>query len=172
MNEKILIKVEGRSEADYIQQSIMDNSAWNDIGIISYNLPLISTLSAVENIMLPINYHKRINRAGAEALTSELLEKFGILHIAHLRGKDLNEHQLLIVKFLRAIISYPDVVVFILPHDMMSVEVYEIFITFVDSITNFDIVIVEHESFLPMYYKETNYTEITYEQWATHVLKI
>ncbi len=172
MNQKFLIKVGDHIEANKIQDDILEVTKWEDIGFVSYNLPLVSTLSAIENIMLPINYHKRINMSGADSLVQELLEKFGIQNIAHYRQKSLNEHQLLIVKFLRAIIAYPSIVVFVLPHNMISVEIYDMFTDFIDSISNFDIVIIEHESFVNTFYKELNYTEISYEQWATHVLNI
>lgn len=170
MNDHHIIKVTTHEDANILIDDIMKKSRWRNIGIVSYNIPLLSTHTVVDNIMLPIIYHKRMNVPSAEQLVMDLLNKFALQDIAYLRPKALNQHQILITKYLRAIISYPLMVVFVLPHEMLPIEIYELFIDFLSSITDFNITIVEHETFVENFYSNTNYTEIEYDTWLTHVL--
>lgn len=171
MSNKYLITVSNNTVANSIEQEILANSNWKNAGIVSANLPLLSALSVVENIMLPLCYSEKMSRGPAEAIVQELLTKFGLEDALHYRQKRLNEYEILIVKFLRAIMRCPKQVIFIMPHIMLPSEEYASFTVFANSLPDFDITIIEQEKFVNDYI-ETNFTEITYLQWQTHVLNI
>ncbi len=171
MNKKYLLPVSSNIEATEIQRSVARNCSWKEVSIVSYNLPLMSKLSVCENIMLPINYFNKMKRKDAEPIVYELLEKFGLEHTLHYRQKILNDYEILVIKFLRAIMQFPKHIVFIMPNNMLPSEDYLTFIAFADSIIDFNITVVEHENF-GNYYIDTDYMEIKKEEWLTHVLGI
>lgn len=170
MNMKNLINVTSNQEANDIQDSIITKLKWEYAGVVSYNLPLLSTLSAAENIMLPLWYSEGMRRKDAEPIVKELLGKFGISFIMHYRQKKLNEYEILIVKFLRAIMRRPEHVIFIMPNNMVPSEDYATFRAFADSIKDFEVTIVEHSRYISEYI-DTTFTEIRYHTWLTRVLK-
>lgn len=171
MSSKHLILVSNNLEANNIQRKIARNCPWKDVSLVSYNLPLLSKLSISENIMLPLNFIKKIKVKKTEKIVYDLLEKFSLDHTLHYRQKRLNDYEILVVKYLRAIILVPKHVVFIMPNNMIPSEDYETFIAFINTIYDIKVTVVEHRSF-SNYYTDTDYTEIDYQRWQTHVLGI
>ncbi|MBQ3033339.1 MAG: hypothetical protein IJD28_03065 [Deferribacterales bacterium] len=170
MRNKYLLLVSNNLEANSVQRKIARTSTWSKTALVSYNLPLLSRLSVCENIMLPLNYSERMSRKQTEPIVKELLSKFGMEQTLHYRQKSLNDYEVLIVKFLRAIMRCPKHIAFIMPHIMVPSEYYADFTLFADTLEDFDITVVEHENFAN-YYIETNFTEISQEKWETHVLE-
>ena len=167
---KHLITVTSNQEANEIQDSIIKQLKWNYVSLVSYNLPLLATISVADNIMLPLCYSERIRKKEAEALVKDLLEKFDLSFIMYYRPKKLNEFEILIVKYLRAIMRHPTHVVFIMPDKMISSEDYTIFQEFVSSINNFEVTVVEFVRYIDEYLG-TNFIETRYKSWLTRVLE-
>ncbi len=170
MKEKYLVTVPNNLAANRLQDKISAAYKWSEAAIVSYNLPLLSALSVCENIMLPLNYSERMTRRQAEPIVEGLLHKFGMEQALHYRQKRLNDYEILIVKFLRAIMRCPERVVFVMPHNMIPSEDYASFTVFADALTDFEITVIEHENFAGDYL-ETNFMETSQEKWETLVLK-
>ena len=165
-----LISIEANYLADTLQSDLTKKTIWKNVGIVSHNLPLIATLSVCENIMLPLQYFENMKDHQAETIVSSLLSKFEMGRTIYYKPKKLNDYEIVIAKFLRAIIREPKQVFFILPHKMIPMEEYEKFVYFIQSINDFNIVIVEHSRYI-YEYSDTNFMEIPYQQWQTLVLK-
>lgn len=170
MSGKNIIPVTTNREAIDIQDGVTANLPWSKAGIVSYNLPLLSTLSTAENIMLPLWYSEKMRRKDVEPIVKQLLGKFGLSFILHYRQKKLNEYEILIVKFLRAIMRRPKYVLFIMPSNMVPSEDYATFKAFAESIPNFEVTIVEHTRYISEY-MDTSFTETTYQNWLSKALK-
>ena len=170
MKNKHLLLVQNNLEANSLQRKIARTLSWSDTSIVSYNLPLLSRLSVCENIMLPLNYSEKMSIKQTEPVVKDLLSKFGMEQTLHYRQKRLNDYEVLIVKFLRAIMRCPKHVVFIMPYNMIPSEDYAGFTLFADTLKDFDVTIIEHENFAN-YYIETSFTEISQEKWETLVLE-
>lgn len=166
MKMKNIIPVTASREASDMQESIIAKLGWKKAGIVSYNLPLLSTLSSVENIMLPLNYWDKMRRKDAEPIVVDLLEKFGLSFITHYRPKKLNEYEILIVKFLRAIMRRPGHVIFVMPNLMVPSEDYTTFKDFAGSLKDFDVTLIEHQRYLSEYI-DTDFKETKYHSWIT-----
>lgn len=170
MKEKYLVPVPNNLIANELQDKISAAYKWNEAGIVSYNLPLLASLSVCENIMLPLNYSEHMKRRQAEPIVEGLLRKFGLEQALHYRQKRLNDYEILVVKFLRAIMRCPEHVVFVMPHSMIPTEDYASFTAFADTLDDFEVTVIEQEHFAGDYL-ETNFTEISHEKWETLVLK-
>lgn len=168
MKMKNIITVTTSREAADMQDNIIAKLGWEYAGIVSYSLPLLSTLSSVENIMLPLNYWNKMRRKDSEPLVIDLLEKFGLSFITHYRPKKLNEYEILIVKFLRAIMRRPEHVVFVMPNLMVPSEDYSTFKDFAGSLKDFHVTLIEHRRYLSEYI-DTDFNEINYHSWLSMV---
>ena len=167
---KYVINLPANYMADTLQNELTKKTIWKNVGIVSHNLPLIATLSICENIMLPMQYFENMKNHQAETIVLSLLGKFEMEKSIYHKPKSLNDYEILIAKFLRAIVREPQHVFFILPHKMIPTEEYENFVHFVESINDFNIIIVENSKYVDEYSK-INFTEIPYQQWQTLVLK-
>lgn len=165
-----VINIQANYIADTLQSELMNRTIWKNVAIISHNLPLISTLSVCENIMLPIQYFENVGRNKAEEIVYELLSKFNLSAFFHSKPKKLNEFNTLVVKYLRAIIRNPHQIFFILPHRMLQTEDYSKFIEFLAKIDSVGVNVVENYRYIEEY-SALNYMEIPYNQWQTLVLK-
>lgn len=165
-----VIDIQANYTADTLQSELMNRTIWKNVAIISHNLPLISTLSICENIMLPIQYFENVKRAQAESIVFDMLSKYQLSAFMHSKPKKLNEFHTLVVKYLRAIIRNPHQIFFILPHRMLQAEDYSKFVNFIKEIDRAGVNIVENYRYIEEY-SGLNYMEIPYNQWQTLVLK-
>ncbi len=158
--------------ADTMQSDLMKKTIWNNVSMVSYNIPLISTLSICENIVLPMEYFENIRKKEAEKIAYNMLKKYNLTHAMYYKPKKLNEFELLIVKFLRASIRKPKHIFFFLPHRMLLTDDYTPFINFIKELeeSTFQITVVENYRYLSEY-KEIEFKEIPYSSWQTLVLK-
>ncbi|MDE7169622.1 MAG: hypothetical protein K2N67_05440 [Mucispirillum sp.] len=170
MTQKNIISVDKNQMADALQNNLIKKTIWKNVGIVSGSLPLISTLSVCENVMLPLQYFENMKRGQAESIAASFLEKFGLGFAMHYKPKNIGDYDILIVKFLRAIMRSPQHIFFILPHNMISTEKYGNFTEFAEYIENMEITVVEHSRYMGEY-SGTNFMEIPYERWQTLVLK-
>lgn len=170
MTDIKIIDIQANYTADTLQSELMNRTIWKNVAIISHNLPLMSTLSICENIMLPIQYFENVKRDKAESIVFEMLSRYKLGAFMHSKPKKLNEFHTLVVKYLRAIIRNPHQIFFILPHRMLQAEDYSKFIDFLKDVEGVSVNIVENYRYIEEY-SSLNYTEIPYNQWQTLVLK-
>lgn len=172
MIETNVISLNANYMADTMQSDLMKKTIWNNVSIISYNIPLIATLSICENIILPIQYFENVKTKDAEQIAYNMLKKYNLTYAMYYKPKKLNEFELLIVKYLRASIRKPKHIFFFLPHRMLLTDDYSPFIKFIKELEvgTFKMTIVENYRYL-IEYKDLEYKEIPYNSWQTLVLK-
>jgi putative ABC transport system ATP-binding protein len=89
----------------------MDKKDWREqrqhIGFVARNAPLLSVLPAIDNVMLPALYHKRMTRAVAREKTIELLVEIDCNGDFHKLPAYLTQQQRLQFAIARATILDP-----------------------------------------------------------------
>lgn len=171
MINKNIISVSANYMADTMQSELLKKTIWNNVGIVSYNIPLLATLSIYENISLPLQYFENTKRKDAETIAYNMLRKFNLTRAMYMRPKRLNEFEHLIVKYLRASIRKPEHIFFFLPHRMLITDDYSPFIKFISELkSECHLTVVENYRYL-VEYKELDFKEIPYNSWQTLVLK-
>lgn len=170
MINKHLINLKANYLADTMQSELMKKTIWSNVSIVSYNIPLIATLSICENIMLPLQYFENVKRKDAEIIVLNMLNKHNLAHTMYYKPKKLNDFELLIVKYLRASIRMPQHIFFFLPHRMLLTDDYSPFILFIKNVAEADITVVENYRYFDEY-ANLNFKEIPYNSWQTLVLK-
>ena len=171
MINKNLVTLKANYLADTMQSELMKKTIWSNVSIVSYNIPLIATLSICENISLPLQYFENVKRSDAESIVLNMLKKYNMAHAMYYKPKKLNEFELLIVKYLRASIRKPAHIFFFLPHRMLLTDDYSPFIHFIKDVDGAEVTVVENYRYLDEY-KNLNFKEIPYNSWQTLVLKI
>lgn len=171
MINKNLISLQANYLADTMQNELMKKTIWSNVSIVSYNIPLIATLSICENIMLPLQYFENVKRKAAENMVLNMLRQYDMAHTMYYKPKRLNEFELLIVKYLRASIRTPRHIFFFLPHRMLLTTSYSPFIQFIKDVADIEITVVENYRYFDEY-KNLAFKEIPYSSWQTLVLKI
>ena len=170
MTQKYLVSLKANYLADTMQSELMKKTISSNVSIVSYNIPLIATLSICENIMLPLQYFENIKRKDAEIIVLNMLKKYNMAHAMYYKPKKLNEFELLIVKYLQASIRMPQHIFFFLPHRMLLTDDYSPFIHFIKNVSGFEITVVENFRYFDEY-KDLEFKEIPYTSWQTLVLK-
>ena len=172
MINKNIVSLSANYMADTMQSDLMKKTIWNTVSIVSYNIPLIATLTICENITLPLQYFENTKHKDAENIAYSMLKRYNMTHTMYHRPKKLNEFELLIVKYLRASVRMPEHIFFFLPHRMLLTDDYSPFIKFIRDIQsdNCQITVVENYRYLNEY-KELEFKEIPYNSWQTLVLK-
>ena len=168
---KNLVTLKANYLADTMQSELMKKTIWSNVSIVSYNIPLIATLSICENISLPLQNFENVKRKEAEYIVLNMLKKYNMAHAMYYKPKKLNEFELLIVKYLRASIRKPEHIFFFLPHRMLLTNDYLPFIHFTKDVAGVEVTVVENYRYFDEY-KNLDFKEIPYNSWQTLVLKI
>ena len=87
---------------------------------ISENTPLLRDLNAVENVALVLEYHKKIPIKKAEEIVFELFKRCNIDDIGYRRIYEIDRKDILILKFLRAYVSYFSEILIVKPFSMLD----------------------------------------------------
>ena len=66
--DKNIVSVTANYMADTMQSELLKKTIWSNVSIVSYNIPLLATLSIFENITLPLQYFENIKRKDAETV--------------------------------------------------------------------------------------------------------
>ncbi len=168
---KNIVTLKANYLADTMQSELMKKTIWSTVSIVSYNIPLIATLSICENISLPLQYFENVKRKEAEEIVLNMLKKYNMAHAMYYKPKKLNEFELLLVKYLRASIRKPEHIFFFLPHRMLLTDDYSPFIHFIKDVASIEVTVVKNYRYCDEY-KNLDFKEIPYNSWQTLVLKI
>lgn len=95
------------------------------IGIVSARFPFLSNLSVIENIVLPLEYHRNLKTREAAERVSQFVDHFGLSTVIARRKETIQSLDLLKAMFIRALSLDPDVVLFVNPHLIVSLADFE-----------------------------------------------
>jgi ABC-type lipoprotein export system ATPase subunit len=73
------------------------------LGLVTKELPLLSNLSAWQNIALIKQYHENLGIKKSYETALDLLTRLGIESVAHKRNPQLSEEEIFFVKLIRAV---------------------------------------------------------------------
>lgn len=146
------------------------NSASLKIYIIAKELPLISNLSVIENIVLPASYHKnaRLKDYIEEAL--RYLEGFGLADKVHKRRDDLDEFEQMLVKYISCKIVEVKNIVFMTPMKFIAPEKFEDFKRFLKNCDE-NYLIIDYNKFYNEYNDIDKLNIMGFDEWLIHALK-
>ncbi|MGE5894080.1 MAG: hypothetical protein ACM34I_08510, partial [bacterium] len=95
------------------------------IGIVSPRLPFFSNLSIIENIVLPLEYHRNLRTREAVERVWQQVVFFGLQEVIKKRKEAVQRIDLLKAMVLRSLSFDPEVVLFINPHLLGSLGAFE-----------------------------------------------
>lgn len=102
----------------------MDRKNWREqrqyIGYVARNAPILSVLRGIDNVMLPVLYHKLMTREEARRRAGELIEKVGFSGDSNALPAYLNQQQRMQLAIARGTILEPLVLFLELPFSGMS----------------------------------------------------
>lgn len=81
----------------------------NSIGIVFQSFNLVPSLTALENVLLPVVFEREKSAAEYHERASELLEKVGVLERANHRPSEMSGGEQQRVAIARALINEPDI---------------------------------------------------------------
>lgn len=90
-------------------------------GLISSRVPLLSTMSAGLNVMLPMLYHRTRDAGQAQQVADELLDQLGFRADHHALPSELDETDQLRAQLARELILDPDIIFVDEPFSLRSV---------------------------------------------------
>jgi ABC-type lipopolysaccharide export system ATPase subunit len=73
------------------------------LGLVTKELPLLSNLSAWQNIALIKQYHENMGIEKSYQMTLDFLIRLGIESVAHKRAPQLTEEEIFFIKLIRAV---------------------------------------------------------------------
>jgi ABC-type lipoprotein export system ATPase subunit len=141
-------------------------------GIISQNLPLISNLSAIENIALPISYHEGLTIKEVKLKAENLLEKYQLHDKIHYRKNQLNSFEEFIVKYIGIYLYNPTCIVFFNSLQALFGHHRKMFYDFLMDANTEKFVIIEHMDFQPLIKANISHKVVSFKEWVTLDLKV
>jgi len=142
------------------------------LGIIWDRLPLISNLSVLENIMLPLSYHERVKIMGKSEDVEHELKKYGCGDIMHERKESLSVYQIFITKYLQALFYKPAFFVFIAPMRIFAGEDEKNYFAFLTEHGSENFLILDYNGYENKYDNNIDYQKVGFDEWLIQDLKV
>jgi ABC-type lipoprotein export system ATPase subunit len=99
------------------------------IGFVFPGFPMISNLSIIENIVLPLEYHRNLKTGEAVDMMEEYVKQLGIEGILAKRKENIQTSDLLKAMFLRAIALEPETVFFLSPQQFVPLKQFGVMLS-------------------------------------------
>ncbi len=172
-NNAITTFVKNQNDTKNIITDLIDQYSWGKIAVVSEDVPLMSALTVLDNIVLYQCYTKRLNISKVENEVIEFLNRYNEPNIIYLHKGQLNKYQQFIAKLARAIIHKPDVIVIDMPVDYLGIDNFNLFIDVLkESNTDIgNIMIIENARFSNLY-DDLDINKVGIDEWLIHVTKI
>ena len=172
-NKTITTFIKNPHDTKSIINDLIDKYSWGKIAVVSEDVPLMSALTVLDNIVLYKCYAKRLYISKVENEVIEFLNRYNEPNIIYLHKGQLNKYQQFIAKLARATIHNPDVIVIDMPFDYLGIDNFNLF---VDIIKKSDtdlgkIMIIENSRFSNLY-DDLDINKVGIDEWLIHVTKI
>ncbi len=141
------------------------------IGFITGSLPLISNLSLIENIALPVSFHQGLTIKEVQHLVNDLLKEYGLENKIHYRKNQLDNFEEFIVKYMASFLYDPKYFVFFNPLQTLFGYHRKMFYDFLGSKNTEKFVIIENKDFEALINQHIKHKVVSFEEWVTQDLK-
>jgi len=105
-----------------------ETSLPEQIGFISPRFPFLSNLNLLENIILPLEFHRDLSEKKAFEKVQNVLDRFGIGEAVHKRKESVPRYDLLKAMTARAVSMAPGLVFFVEPNHFVSLRSFSSFL--------------------------------------------
>ncbi len=167
---KIIFYKHVEDEKSYFQK-IMGLCKKFKLGVVDKDLPLISNLSLIENIALPVSYHTGITLKEVMLKSESLIKEYELQDKIHFRKNQLNNFEEFIVKYISSYLYEPIFFVFFNPLQNLFGYHRKKFYDFLSSENTEKFVIIENTDFKELFDKNIKYEAVLFEEWVTRDLK-
>lgn len=168
---KSLILIKDQKEEDLILEKLI---AYNDeslnIFIISEQLPLISNLSVIENIVLPASYHRHKQIVEYIDKAEKYLREYGLEEKIHLRKGDINSYDIFLIKYISSKVSEVNNIAFIAPFNSVDVINYNKLLDFLKKCDE-NCLIVDYNEAYEKYKEIDGIVRMEFDEWLIQGLK-
>ncbi len=172
-NKAITTFINNPHNAKNIINDLIDQYSWGKVAVVSEEIPLISALTVLDNIVLYKCYAKRLYISKVENEVLEFLNRYNEPNIIYLHKGQLNKYQQFIAKLARATIHNPEIIVINMPVDYLGIENFNLFVDILkESNTDLsNIMLIENDRFSNLY-DDLDINKVGINEWLTHVTKI
>lgn len=172
-NNAIVTFVENTYDAKKTINDLIEKYSWKKVAVVSEDIPLISALTVLDNIVLYKCYAKRLYISKVENEVIEFLNRYNEPNIIYLHQRQLNKYQQFITKLARATIHDPDIIVINMPVDYLGIEHFNLFVDIIkESNTDLNhIMVIENARFANLY-DDLDINKVGINEWLIHVTKI
>ncbi len=172
-NKAMTTFLETTHETKNIVSDLIEKYSWGKVSVVTEEIPLMSALTVLDNIVLYKCYSKRLSISKVENEVIEFLNRYNEPNIIYSHKGQLNKYQHFIAKLARATIHKPDIIVICMPVDYLGIENFNLFIDIIkESNTDLEnIMILENIRFSNLY-DNLDINKVGINEWLTHVIKI
>jgi len=156
----------------YCYKQIKSRNHLVRLGVIWDRLPLISNLSVLENIMLPLSYHERVKIMGKIDDVKHELKNHGFGDSLHERKENLSVYQIFITKYLQALFYKPAFFVFIAPMRIFAGEDEKSYFAFLAQHGSENFLILDYNGYENKYDNNIDYQKVGFDEWLIQDLKV
>jgi ABC-type lipoprotein export system ATPase subunit len=168
----IFIPYDNKEEANEYFNTIIDFAYDGKIGVIAEELPLISNLAVLENIILPVSYHTGATFKELESKIITKLKEYDLSHIAYYRKNQLSNFENYIVKYIMAKFYKSDLIIFFSVIRHLFGKDRTNFFKLLNFENNENFVIIENKDFHNKIEENLKIKQMDFDQWATLNLKV
>lgn len=165
------IPIQNNKDKTDLLNRLMSLSDQLHLGIIASDLPLISNLAIIENIMLPSSFHHGDSLLSKEKWIKTELDRFQMADKCYHRPNQLSKFETFVVKYLAAKLYEPD-------HIILYASLYYLFAGDRTAYYNFlsgenteKFVIIEGIDYKEHIESKISIQETDFQSWVTHALK-
>jgi len=159
-------------EECYFYEQLKSRNQLIRLGLIWDKLPLISNLSVLENIMLPLSYHEGVKTTERFEDVKNELKKHGCGDILHERKESLSVYQIFLTKYLQAVFYKPSFFVFIAPMSTFAVEGEREYFAFLAEHGSENFLILDYNGYENKYDNNVDYQKVGFDEWLIRDLKV
>lgn len=105
-----------------------ETSLPEQIGFVSSRFPFLSNLNLLENIILPLEFHRDLNEKKAFEKVQNVLDHLGIGEVVYKRKESIPRYDLLKAMAARAMSMAPGLVFFVEPNHFVSLRSFSTFL--------------------------------------------
>ena len=165
--------IDNHHDAKDIITNMIEKHSWGKVAVVSEDIPLMSSLTVLDNIVLYKCYSKRLHTSKVENEVIEFLNRYNEANIIYLHKGQLNRYQQFIAKLARATIHSPDIIIIDMPVDYLGIENFNLFVDIIkESNTDLNnIMIIENSRFSNLY-DDLDINKVGINEWLIHVTKI